>query len=67
MSLDWITTKEAAALSGYHPKYIRRLILEGKVKAQKWGRDWQVSRSSLMSYVHEVKKLGDKRGPKPGD
>jgi excisionase family DNA binding protein len=61
---DWITTKEAARLSGYHLDHIRRLIYAGKVKSQKWGRDWQVDRQSLLDYTKATKKQGAKRGPK---
>ena len=65
MASDWITTDEAADLSGYHSDHVRRLILDKKIKAQKWGRDWQVSRSDLMAYVRRMEKAGEKRGPKP--
>ncbi len=62
MPTDWITTAEAVSLSGYHVDHIRRLIKSGKVKGQKWGREWQVSRSSLMAYLHSVEKAGKRRG-----
>jgi excisionase family DNA binding protein len=44
---DWITTAEAVTLSGYHVDHLRELAREGKIKAQKWGREWQISRASL--------------------
>jgi len=34
------TVTEAAEIIGFHPDYVRRLILEGKVKAQKLGKNW---------------------------
>jgi len=46
MSDDWITTPEAAALSGYYPDYLRLVIRTGKIKAQKFGIVWQISRAS---------------------
>jgi hypothetical protein len=61
MAENWITTREASKLSGYHPYYLRELIRVGKVKAQKWGRDWQVSHKSLVAYVHEAEKSADNR------
>ncbi len=61
---DWITTKEAAELTGYHRNHVLRLLETGRVKAQKWGIQWQVSRSSLLAYVKKTGKLGGKRGPK---
>ena len=66
MATDWITTAEAAELSGYTLYHLRYLIKVGKVKAKKWGREWQVSRKSLLAYVGQVGKLGSKRGPKKG-
>jgi excisionase family DNA binding protein len=35
---DWITTQEAANLSGFHPEYVRRLARQGKIGAEKKGR-----------------------------
>jgi len=62
---DWITTAEAAEISGRDADYIRKLIRAGKVKARKWSREWQVSRKSILAYVKSVEDLGQKRGPKP--
>jgi hypothetical protein len=64
MAQDWITTAEAVRVSGYIVEYIRGLARSGKVKAQKWGRDWQISKSSLLAYKRQMKKTGEKRGPK---
>ncbi len=61
---DWISTTEAALLSGYHVNHVRRLIKADKVKGKKWGRDWMVSRSSLLAYIDKAEKSGAKRGPK---
>ncbi len=67
MPTDWITTAEAAEISGYHVEYIRKLIKSGKVNGRKvWGREWQVNRSSLLAHVRKSEKMGAKRGPKPG-
>ena len=51
---------EAAALGGYHVEHIRRLISRGKIKARKWGRDWQVDRADLLAYIRGQEKLGAK-------
>jgi excisionase family DNA binding protein len=66
MAQDWITTTEAVTLSGYHVDHIRRLLKSGEVNGQKWGREWQVSRSSLLAHIRKAEKLGAKRGPKAG-
>ena len=62
---DWITTREAVELSGYHPDHLRRLIREGTISARKFGIVWQVSRQSLLDYLKEARDSTDKRrGPK---
>ncbi len=63
---EWITTKEAAELSGYHRDHILRLIASGKIKARKFATVWQVDRASLQAYIHKAEKSGKKRGPKAG-
>jgi len=66
MAEDWITTAEAAKLSGYHAKYIPRLIQAGKVEGRRFGHAWQVSRESLLEYLKKQEGK-EKRGPKPKD
>ena len=61
---DWITTAEAAQISGYHKKYIPLLIKNGKINARKFGVVWQIDRASLLAYLRKVEKIGAKRGPK---
>jgi excisionase family DNA binding protein len=62
---DWITTAEAARISGYTLHHIRRLINAGKIKARKWGPVWQVSERALVAYIHATTQAGERRGPKP--
>ena len=62
---DWLTSYEAARVSGYNPDYIRQLIRSQKVVGRKWGYTWQVSRLSLHEYISKSKKQGERRGPKP--
>jgi excisionase family DNA binding protein len=64
MADDWITTEEAAEISGYHQEHIRRLIRAGKLKGRKFLIVWQVGRSSLLGYVRKQDQKGEKRGPK---
>jgi hypothetical protein len=61
---DWLTSFEAANLSGYNPDYIRQLIRLKKVTARKWGLSWQVNRQSLETYMATAEKSGERRGPK---
>jgi excisionase family DNA binding protein len=55
---DWITTKEAAELTGYTVVHMRRLVREGQVKSRKFGRAWMVDRESLLAYAAEMEQLG---------
>ena len=64
MATDWITTGEAARQSAYHPERIRTLIREGKIEAKKFGIVWMVSKSSVLLYMRQVQRMGEKRGPK---
>ena len=45
MISDWISTKDAAELTGYNEQHIRRLLRSKLVEGKKWGRDWMVSKS----------------------
>jgi excisionase family DNA binding protein len=39
---DWITTQEAAELSGFHPEYVRRLARQGKIGVAKQSRNSRI-------------------------
>ena len=62
--LNLISVNEAAKITGYHPEHIRRLIREGKIKAEKYISVWLVDRYSLYRYISKMEKMGNKRGPK---
>ena len=65
MPTEWITTGEAAELSGYDIEYIRQMIRSGTIKASKRGRDWWIDRKAFISYPQGLSAPGDKRrGPK---
>ena len=64
MADDWITTNEAAELSGYHPDYIRKLLQGGKLDGRKFGPVWQVKKADLLAYVARMEGQGERRGPK---
>jgi hypothetical protein len=40
MPEKWLTTQEAAELSGYHPEHLRQLLKAGSIKGQKFGPVW---------------------------
>lgn len=64
MLTDGITTKAAATLSGYHQTHVRRLARLGLIVAEPFGRDWVVSKASLLAYMKKMSEQGGKRGPK---
>jgi excisionase family DNA binding protein len=64
MPEDWLSTNEAAEISGYHPNHIRRLIRAGEINARKWGTALMISRQSLIEYMKKAETQGGKRGPK---
>jgi excisionase family DNA binding protein len=55
---EWITTKEAAELTGYTSARFRQLALKGVIVARKWGRDWFLNRKSVLAYAEEMDRLG---------
>jgi excisionase family DNA binding protein len=57
----WITTAEAAALSGYVAAYLRRLASRGHIKACKVGRDWLIEQKSLLTHKARMDALGNRR------
>jgi len=60
----WTNTTEAAAVTGFSPVYVRILARNGRIEAQKVGRDWLVSLSSLLAYKRQMETLGnDKHNP----
>jgi excisionase family DNA binding protein len=58
---EWITTKQAAELSGYHVNHIRRIVRAGLVSSQKFGPTLQIDRRSLLAYVKAAEKSDDAR------
>jgi excisionase family DNA binding protein len=46
-----LTVEEAEQVSGYCQEWIRRLIREGTITAQKIGRMWFLDKKSLEDYM----------------
>ena len=62
---EWITTREAAELSGYHVDYLRQLARQGVLPASKKGSMWWVDRDEFLVFLEEQKASDDaRRGPK---
>jgi excisionase family DNA binding protein len=58
---EWITTEEAAGLSGYDVQHVRRLARRGRIGAVKKGHDWWVNRDMFKAYLEAMSVLGSKR------
>jgi excisionase family DNA binding protein len=60
---EFMTTAEAAEILGLHPASISRLVKQGKIEGERFGRDWMVSKRSVEDYL---KRFGDlqKHSPK---
>jgi len=58
---QWITTQEAARITGYDKTYISRLIRKGRVKGIKPGHDWLVNRESLLAFHREMQARGTEK------
>ncbi|MBN2074777.1 MAG: helix-turn-helix domain-containing protein [Dehalococcoidales bacterium] len=52
------TVKEASQILGLEESHIRRLAKLGKIKAQKWGRDWMILE---LSYSRKRKQGGGRK------
>ena len=46
-----LTVKEAAALLKTSRQQIRRMIQNGELPAVKVGREWRISRNTLLDYL----------------
>lgn len=61
---QWITTQEAARLTGYSSELFRVLARKGAIAAYKMGRDWLLSREAVLEHYKEMQALGtDKHNP----
>lgn len=58
---EWLTTEDAARVSGYSQAYMRQLAQRGEVTAIKAGRDWLLERAALLEYARRMEVLGDKK------
>ncbi len=58
---EWITTVEAAQVSGYDVQYVRELARAGRIGAGKKGRDWWIDRDKLKEYLDAMEALGPKK------
>ncbi len=58
---EWITSSEAAEVSGYDVQWICRLTRAGKIGAERKSRDWWIDRDKFHACLAAMTELGNKR------
>ena len=56
----YLTTFEVAQKIGVTPDHIRRLIMQGKIKAEKLGNNWLVKPASIKNITRQRKPKNGK-------
>ena len=46
-----LTTKQAAAALGVTDSRVRQLLIDGRLKGEKVGRDWIISEADIKKYL----------------
>lgn len=62
---DYLTVEETAALLGYSAEYVRRMLRNGKLSADKKSGVWLVHREAADAYQEAVRGLA-KTDPRRG-
>jgi excisionase family DNA binding protein len=44
---NYVTSAEAAELLGFSRDHVRKLIIQGRIKAEKLGRNWIIEKKNL--------------------
>ena len=57
------TVAEASELLGLEASHIRRLLIAGKLKGKKWGRDWMILE---LNYQRKRKPVEGRKPSKGG-
>jgi len=58
LSKEWISTSEAAKLTGYSQEYVRKMARDGIIESQKIGFATLISKQSLLDYAKQQEKEG---------
>ena len=62
---DYLTVEETASVLNYHADSVRRLIRQGRLKADKKGTMWLIYREAVEEFQNSIKgkaKRGRPRG-----
>lgn len=63
--MKYLTTAEAAALLSVSPARVRRMLKDGILRGQRFGRDWQVEEVSVSARIAEREKKKKTPSPRP--
>lgn len=58
---EWIDIRRASQESGYTPDYLRQLMRDRKIVAEKHGTMWWIDPASLRDYVAMIESLGTRK------
>src|SRR6056297_3146309 len=67
MNKEYYTVKQIAQLLELHEKTVQRYIREGKIKAQKVGKSWRISKGNLDDFTGMLEEAGDETRKKMKD
>ena len=57
-----MTTREASLLIGCSPRHARALASQGKLRAVRWGRDWEIPMEEVRRFLSVPQGRGWPRG-----
>ena len=60
-NMEYVSVEEASKISGYAITYIRQLLREKKIEAEKKGTMWWIDLESLKAYKSEMDALGNEK------
>ena len=52
---DYLTVEETAHFLGYHPEYVREMVRQGKLRADKKAGVWLLYREAVEKYREAVR------------
>ena len=59
--MEYVSVEEASKITGYAITYIRQLLRENKIEAEKKGTMWWINLDSLKEYKTEMDRLGSEK------
>ena len=59
--MEYVSVEEASEITGYAITYIRQLLREKKIEAEKKGTMWWIDLESLKIYKENMDSLGNEK------